>query len=150
VLFRSALFYIEPVATFDLDIFIILPESSGKLISLSPLYSWLEKRGCKPSKEQVIIEGVAVQFIPVYNELVKDGVLDAVDKMYGNTNARVLRPEYLVAIMLQTYRPKDKDRIIKFLQETELNFTLLNSILQKHNLVKAFENFRRQFFGSQT
>lgn len=146
----AALFYIEPVATFDLDIFIILPESSGQLTSLSPIYSWLEKRGYKPSKEQVVVEGIAVQFIPAYNELVKDGVLNAADKIYGNTAVRVLRPEHLVAIMLQTSRPKDKDRILKFLQETELDYTLLNSILKKHNLIQVFENFRRRYYGSQT
>jgi hypothetical protein len=146
----AALFYIEPIATFDLDVFIILPESSGQLISLSTLYSWLEKLGYKPSKEQVVIEGIAVQFIPVYNDLVKDGVINAVDKMYGNTKARVLRPEHLVAIMLQTYRPKDKDRILKFLQETTLDYTLLHSILQKYNLTQVFENFRRHYYGGRT
>jgi hypothetical protein len=141
----AALFYIEPVTTFDLDIFIILPEPSGRIISLSPLYSWLEKRGYQPSKEQIIIEGIAVQFIPVYNDLVKDGVLHAVEKKYGATTARVLRPEYLIAIMVQTFRPKDKDRIIKFLSESSLDFPLLDSVLITHNLKHAFDDFRRQF-----
>jgi hypothetical protein len=144
----AALFYIEPVATFDLDIFIIL-ESPGQIISLAPIYSWLENRGYKPSKEQVIIEGIAVQFIPVYNDLVKEGVLNAIDKKYGETGARVLRQEYLVAIMLQTGRPKDNERILKFLQETDLDYTILNPILKKHNLQRVFEHFRRRYYGSQ-
>jgi hypothetical protein len=141
----AALFYIEPVATFDLDVFIILPEPSGPIISLSPLYSWLEKRGYQPSKEQVIIEGIAVQFIPVYNDLVKDGVLHAVEKAYGVTTTRVLRPEYLIALMVQTFRPKDKDRLLKFLGETPIDFPLLDSILNKHNLKHVFDGFREQY-----
>ncbi|MBN1127407.1 MAG: hypothetical protein JXA71_00370 [Chitinispirillaceae bacterium] len=141
----AALFYIEPVATFDLDVFIIPPETTGPITSLSPIYSWMEKRGYQPLNEQISIEGIAVQFIPVYNNLVKDGVLNAIDKKYGNADARVLRPEYLVAIMLQTFRPKDKDRIVKFLEQTNLDGILLDTLLQKYNLLQVFENFRKQY-----
>lgn len=144
----AALFYIEPIATFDLDIFIILPESSDLLVSLSPLYSWLEKRGYKPSKELVIIESIAVQFIPVYNDLVKEGVINAVEKKYGDAPISVLRPEYLIAIMLQTFRPKDKDRLLKFLQETTIDYALLDSILNKFNLKDSFEAFKGRYYGS--
>ena len=140
----AALFYIEPVATFDLDIFIVPPESSGTLISLSPIYSWLASRGYKSSKEQIIIEGIAVQFIPVYNDLVKDGVLNAAEKNYGNTPTRVLRPEYLIALMLQTYRSKDKERLSKFLHEATIDYPLLDSILLKYNLKNVFETFKGQ------
>lgn len=146
----AALFYIEPVATFDLDVFIIIPETGGEIVSLAPVYSWMAQHGYKPFKEQINIEGIAVQFIPVYNDLVKDGVLNARDKKYGNTNARVIGPEYLVAIMLQTYRPKDQDRIFKFLQQADLDFTLLDSILQKYDLSRVFENFKGRYYGSQT
>ncbi len=34
----GATFYIEPVLTFDLDVFIVLPGMSGGLQTLSPLY----------------------------------------------------------------------------------------------------------------
>ena len=142
----AALFYIEPITTFDLDIFVIISDSSGSLISLSPLYQWLAKKGYKPEKEQVIIEGVPVQFIPVYNDLIADAVNDAVVKKYGGTETRVLSPEYLMAIMLQTYRPKDKERLIKFASQSDISYEVLNSILNKHNLIKVFENFRKQFY----
>ncbi len=142
----ASLFYIEPIATFDLDIFIILPETSGALVSLSPLYDWLAQRGYETEKEQVIIEGIPVQFIPVYNDLVKDGVQNAVEKRYGNTKTFVLQQEYLVAIMLQTLRPKDRDRLIKFLDEAELSSEELDAILTKHSLKAAYDNFRRRYY----
>jgi hypothetical protein len=145
----AALFYIEPVTTFDLDIFIILPEATGPLVSLAPLYAWLKKNGYKPENEQVVIEGIPVQFIPAYNELVKDGVLNALDKKYGQTSAKVLRPEYLIAIMLQTFRPKDKDRLLKFLGEADISVESLNTILAKHGLKQNFDNFKGQYYGKQ-
>jgi len=144
----AALFYIEPVTTFDLDIFIIMPdEQSKQLLSLSPVYTWLDKHGYKPQKEQVLIEGVPVQFIPVYNDLVKSAVIDSIDKKYGQTATRVLRPEYLIAIMLQAYRPKDRDRLLKFFEESDYSEERLHSILVKHNLKEAYNNFWRQYYG---
>jgi len=141
----ASLFYIEPIATFDLDIFVILPESEEVLLSLSPLYDWLSERKYKLVKEHIIIEGIPVQFIPVYNELVKEAVLKAVRKKYEDISTFVLKPEYLMAIMLDTNRSKDRERIIKMLDEAEISADLLKTILNAHGLIKAYNNFRKKF-----
>jgi hypothetical protein len=143
----AALFYIEPIATFDLDVFVILPSSSQLLISLMTIYAWLAKRGYRAEKEQIIIEGVPVQFIPVYNELIKESVLNAVEKKYGATDTRILLPEYLMAIMLQTSRPKDKERFLKFLEDVDISIDLLNSILVRYGLKEKYENLKGIFDG---
>jgi hypothetical protein len=143
----AVLFYIEPITTFDLDIFVSFPESSGPIISLSPLYAWLEKKGYVPRNEQVMIEGVPVQFIPAYNDLIKDALNNAVEQTYGHTVTRVLGPEYLIAIMLQTYRPKDKERLIKFLDQCDFSSKSLHTILETHTLKEQFERFKREFYG---
>ncbi len=42
----GATFYLEPAATLDLDIFVVLPTTSGGLLlSLSPIYDYLKTRG---------------------------------------------------------------------------------------------------------
>jgi hypothetical protein len=143
----AALFYLEPIATFDLDIFIILPEESAPLVSLSPLYEWLKGKGYRLQKEQVIIEGIPVQFIPVYNELVKEGVLHAVERIYGSTRTFVLCPEYLIAIMLQASRPKDIERLLRFFEEAEVSDEKLDSVLSQHNLKETYNNFRKKYYG---
>lgn len=142
----ASLFYIEPIATFDLDIFVILPESEEVLLSLSPLYDWLREKKYKLVKEHIIIEGIPVQFIPVYNELVKEAVLKAVRKKYEGISTVVLKPEYLMAIMLDTNRAKDRERIIKMLDEAEISADLLKTILNAHGLIKAYNNFRKKFY----
>lgn len=141
----ASLFYIEPIATFDLDIFVILPESEEVLLSLSPLYDWLSEKKYKLVKEHIIIEGIPVQFIPVYNELVIEAVLKAVRKKYEGISTFVLKPEYLMAIMLDTNRAKDRERIIKMLDEAEISAALLKTILNAHGLIKAYNNFRKKF-----
>lgn len=143
----AALFYIEPITTFDLDIFIILPESTKKIISRAPIYSWLKQEGYKPDKEQVMIEGIPVQLIPTYNDLIKDGVLNASKRKYGKVTTRVLIPEYLIAIMLQTMRPKDKERLITIFDNYNVSQELLDSILSKHKLTTVYKKFMGRYYG---
>jgi hypothetical protein len=143
----AALFYIEPVATFDLDVFVILPGDTGGLVSLSSIYSWLETHGYKSVNEQVIIEGIPVQFIPAYNDLVKDAVENSVHKQYKEVSAPVLGAEYLMAIMIQAFRPKDRDRLMKFIDETDIDNVRLSAILEKYNLKNSFEEFKRKYYG---
>jgi len=93
-------------------------------------------------KEQVIIEGVPIQFIPVYNDLVKDAVINAQTHNYASTRCRVFRPEYLIALMLQTLRPKDKDRLAKFLDQSDFSDEDLDLILAKYKLKDIFNTLR--------
>lgn len=149
----ATIFYVEPILTYDLDIFFIplsegvLTEEQKELITLSPIYDWFRKKGYKSDKEHIIIEGVPVQFIPVYNELIKDAIEDAVEVKYKNTMIIILKAEYLLAIMLQTFRPKDKERIIKLIDETKIDNIFLTNILQKHKLKEKFDKFKRIYYG---
>ena len=40
----AATFYTEPVLTFDLGVFVLLSASTGKLVSLAPIYEALRQR----------------------------------------------------------------------------------------------------------
>lgn len=141
----AVLFYMEPFATFDLDVFILLPEEAGLLVSLAPLYTWLGEHGYEPRQEQVLIEGVPVQFIPAYNDLIRDGVRKAVVKHYGEVQTFVMSPEYLIVIMLQTGRPKDQARLVQFLDEADFSEERLSVILKKHRLYDTYEAFKKRF-----
>ncbi len=88
-----------------------------------------------------------MQFIPVYNELVKEAVRNSSEARYGRIKTYVIGLEYLIAIMLQTGRAKDRERLIKIFEETEVDFRLLRRILHKHKLRTKFDNFRRRSFG---
>ncbi len=139
----AAIFYIEPLLTYDLDIFFVPAEESESLLALSPIYDYLKRKGYKPEQEHIIIEGIPVQFLPIYNDLVKEAVDNAVRMKYKDTVVNVLSQEYLLAIMAQTSRPKDKQRIIKFLSEGNFNETVLEEILNNHKLKTRFELFWR-------
>lgn len=136
----AAIFYMEPILTYDVDIFVVPAEENDGLLVLSSLYEYLKKKGYYPDKEHIVIEGIPVQFLPVFNELIEEAVNEAAGKKYKNINTKVIKVEYLIAIMLQTYRPKDKERVLKALSEAEIDRELLAKILEKFNLKKLFDS----------
>jgi hypothetical protein len=130
----GATFYAEPVLTFDLDIFVILPQSGSGLLTLEPLYAALRARGYDEESACVIVEGIPVQFLPAHNELTVEALIDAREVFYEQTPTRVLRPEHLVAIALQTGRDKDRERVRLLRDEAELDETYLENVLNRHGL----------------
>jgi len=131
----AALFYTEPAATYDLDIFVVLPRLPSGLITLGPLYEHLAGLGYKVEGECVDIEGVPVQFLPAYNKLVEESLREARTLMYGEIPVPVLAVEYLIAIAIQTGRPKDRIRVTMLMEEASVDRSLLDRILRVHDLV---------------
>jgi hypothetical protein len=60
-------FYTEPIVTFDVDVFVFLPNSDSPLVSLSPIYDHLRGLGCEVRHEHVMIAGTAIQFLVARN-----------------------------------------------------------------------------------
>src|SRR5215472_9165283 len=89
----GATFYVEPLLTFDLDVFVLLPETAGRLLTLAPLYDALRARGYAEEGECVNIEGVPVQFLPAYNALLEEALRQARATTYDQTPTRVLLAE---------------------------------------------------------
>jgi hypothetical protein len=135
----AATYYIEPVLTYDLDIFFI-PATEG-IDVLAPIYAYAKKAGYKTKAEMILIEGIPVQFIPTYNDLVRTAVENAVSLKYRNLEARVVSPEYLIAISLQTGRAKDRERVIRLLDEAAIDHTVLARILKTFGLAEKFKKF---------
>jgi hypothetical protein len=71
----AATYYIEPVLTYDLDVFFI-PIREG-LDELSPICAFAKERGFGNQAEAILVEGFPVQFIPAYKDLVREAVADA-------------------------------------------------------------------------
>jgi hypothetical protein len=130
----GAMFYSEPISTFDLDIFVVLPRLASGLLTLAPLYEHLSLLGYKADGECIDIEGVPVQFLPAYNELVEEGLREATILAYGSTPVRVLTAEHLIAIAIQTGREKDRIRVRMLLDEATIDMSRLDGILQRHAL----------------
>ena len=138
----GAIFYMEPFLTYDLDVFVILPQTAGGLLTLAPIYEAVKKRGYQEEGECLLIEGIPVQFLPADNPLLEDALAEAKETHYLDTLTRVLRPEHLAAIMVQTGRDKDRQRFSYFMQEANLDTAFLDKVLQRHHLVERFNSWK--------
>lgn len=130
----GATFYVEPVLTFDLDIFVLLPQTVSGLLTLESLYEALRARGYTEEGECVNIEGVPVQFLPAHNDLLVEALDESREVLYEHTSTRVVRAEHLAAIALQTGRDKDRERVRLLREQAELDRDYLGKLLARHNL----------------
>jgi len=107
----------------------------------------LRKKGYRVHGEHVVIEGIPVQFIPAYNELVEEALEEATEVKYKRAKTRIVRAEHLLAIMLQTYRPKDRERMLLLLNEVRIDMPYLQNVLKRHGLKEKWSKFRRRYRG---
>ena len=109
----GATFYLEPVATLDVDIFVAFRPGPGRLlVSPQRIFDYLKAHGGTMEGEYIIIGGWPVQFLPPTGPLVEEALQEAVVRDVEGTPALVLTAEHLAAIALQTGRAKDKARLL--------------------------------------
>ena len=141
----GVIFYVEPFTTYDLDIFFTIRSEQSDLTILEPIYDYLRPLGYRPEGEAINIEGLPVQFLPVFNPLIDEAVEEANELRLNKTPVRVMRPEHLVAIMLATGRAKDFARIDQFLQNSAVDLDSLSDLLSRHKLKRKWREFERKF-----
>jgi hypothetical protein len=137
----AATFYVEPLLTFDLDVFVLLQPIAGGLISLAPIYEALRVRGYKEERETVLIQGVPVQFLPAYNALIEEALTQAREIEYEGVPTRVVRAEHLVAICLQTGRDKDRQRVRLLREQGGLDAAYLADLIRRYNLEEKWKTW---------
>lgn len=144
----GATFYLEPVATLDVDIFVTFRTEPGSiLLSPAPIFDYLKARGATMEGEYIVIGGWPVQFLPPTGPLGEEALAQAVEADVEGTPARVFTAEHLAAIALQTGRAKDKARLLQFIESGTLDAARFQSILTRHGLVEAWQKFERQFLS---
>lgn len=136
----AVLFCAEPLRTYDLNVFVFLPGEPGRLVSLTPLYERLAAREFRAEAEHVFIHGVPVQFLPAWNDLAEESVREAIVLEYDSgVSARVIRPEHLVALAVQTGGQKRREHVARLLETTGFDARRLEAILERHGLTETWK-----------
>lgn len=86
-----------------------------------------------------------LDFVGVYNPLTEDALDNAVEVSVYDVPTRVFRPEYLVAIALQTGRMQDFEKVIKLCKESDLDSEYLEDIIKRHNLSRRWNEFKKKY-----
>ncbi|MGL5117392.1 MAG: hypothetical protein ACRC7C_18920 [Beijerinckiaceae bacterium] len=148
--------YVEAASTDDLDVLVSLDRfestpGSG-LVTLGPIIEYLKDLGYDTwEKEGLMIEGWAVQFLPVSNALSLEALEQAVDVEMSFfpsdpiISTRVLSAEHVMATALETGRPKDFTRLISFIETYDHDVERFCRILTHHDLIDKWRSFCYRF-----
>jgi hypothetical protein len=147
----GATFYLEPTRTVDVDIFVpIHAEEASAIAALKPIYDYLAQRGYSWKGQHLVIEDWPVDFLTTDKQpLVHEAVVQANEFDLEGERTFVFSAEHLVAVALQTDRPKDKARIIQFLEEQKVDLRRLQDVIQRHQLLNKWARFRQQFYEKE-
>jgi hypothetical protein len=128
----AAIYYVEPFTTYDADI-IFIAADSGITAGIPEIYAHLQERGWRVKREHLVVKGFPVQFLAAAG-LTEEAVREARPIEYEGVRAKVLRPEHIIAIAASVGRHKDLARIEQLLEQAEIDKTLLDDIVSRHNL----------------
>jgi len=128
----AAIYYTEPVTTYDADIMFI---ASDKTLNagIPAIYSHLQSKGWRVEREHLLLKDFPVQFLAA-SGLTEEAVRNANSIEYESIPAKVLTPEYIIAIAASVGRHKDFARIEQMLDQVKIDKALLDDILHRYNL----------------
>jgi hypothetical protein len=142
----AATFYLEPVSTIDVDIFVAFrPTPGSRLLSPQPIFDYLTARGHAVEGEYLLIAGWPVQFLPPTGPLLEEALLRASEVDVEGVPVRVISAEHLAAIALETGRAKDHARLVQFVESGALDPASFQAILRRHGLVERWRSFEKRF-----
>jgi hypothetical protein len=128
----AAIYYIEPFATYDADIFFI-PVDKDLTAGIPAIYAHLRSSGWQVEGEYLIVQGFPVQFLAARG-LTEDAVREANPIEFEGVPAKVFSAEYIVAIAASVGRHKDLARIEQMLEQSGIDRSRLEKILETHKL----------------
>ena len=128
----AAIYYVEPFATYDADIFFI-PHERGLSAGIPAIYAHLQSLGWRIEREHLLVKGFPVQFLAA-SGLTEEAVRQAERIEFEEVRAKVFRAEHVVAIAASVGRSKDKARIEQLLQQADLDRPYLEDVLSRYNL----------------
>ncbi len=142
----AATFYLEPMSTFDLDVFVQLRTADGSALQdPTPIFAFLKSKGHGMEGEYAMIDGWPVQFLAPPGKLGQEALDRAMTVDADDSPLRILRAEHLAAMALETGRAKDKARLLRFLESEEFDQDAFESIVQRHDLAERWVEFKREF-----
>ena len=131
----AVMFYDIPTTTYDLNVLVVLPSEDD----FHRLYEYFRERGAKIEDVYIFINNMPVQFLPNYiNPLFNSAIEEANEIEFEGVHSKFASIEYLIALLLTAFRPKDRIRIQSLLDKADKN------ILK--DIIKRFDNDKGQLF----
>ena len=137
--------YIEVGSTLDIDVFVLLGGAHGSpLAPLGPVWADLVAHGAKEEDGYLVIGDWPVQLLmgkPLVDEAVSRARVTHVEGM----DTRIMSPEYLAAIALDTGRLKDHLRVEEFIRRARIDMPVFLELVDRFELADRWQAFQRKF-----
>ena len=106
-------YYLEPSYTYDLDVLVLINSDTD----YHALYKHFREAGNKIENVYIMIGDLPVQFLPSFiSPLFDESIKKARRITVGGVPGKVVRVEYLIALLLVSFRTKDKIHILSLLE----------------------------------
>src|SRR3954471_10160130 len=128
----AAIFYVEPFATFDIDLF-YKPATDAFDAGVPQIFVQLQQRGWVIEGGHLLCAGFPVRFL-AGSGLTAEAIEEAVTTNFEGVPTKVFRAEHIIAIAAQVGRAKDRSRIAQMLEQSKIDREYLRDILKRHNL----------------
>jgi len=106
-------YYVEPTFTSDIDTVVLVATDAD----YTKIFTYFTQKGYKIDNLYIVIDETQVQFFSsTISPLYESAVINAKTIEFRDTATRIVTAEDLVAMLLVSYRPKDKIRIMQLLE----------------------------------
>ena len=146
----GANFYIDPVNTADVDIFVQFEETDSLILNpLSPIYARLMELGYTSYGQDgsMMVEGLPIQFLSVKPGMETEALKSA-DRLIINDKPRVEAPvplpEFFIIFALATGRQKDRLRVRAFLDADQVSIDDLAPLLMRYGLREVWKKWSEE------
>ena len=122
----AVMYYDLPITTYDLDVLVVLSDEDD----YHRLYEYFRQNGARIEDVYIFICDMPVQFLPNYiSPLFNSAIEEANEVEFDGVRSKFVSIEYLIALLLTSFRSKDKIRIESLLDK--VTKTTLEGIIER-------------------
>jgi hypothetical protein len=122
----AATFYMEPMFTEDMDVIVLVESDEESIKTFRRVGEFAQGM----EGMHYVFGDVPVQLFPTtLKPVYRDALENALNRRIENTRVKVVVPEYLILLYLESFRPRDRFRIQQLLPKA--NIGLLNQLLER-------------------
>lgn len=130
----ASIYHGVPYFTEDVDVLVLLSgdDDFSKLFDPQKIFRYFERKGYVISKDYVYISNTPVQFFPNISPLFNEAIKEAERIEVQGVSGKVVNLEYLIVLLLTSFRPKDKIKITEFCNNANMP--------KIHEILRRFDN----------
>lgn len=137
----ALLYYSTPHLTEDINIFISI-KSKSSIVNLAPIYEYLKWHyAAKEDREYILLAHTPIQLLMPEDKLTDEAVKNTQVVSLSGQKFKIMKLEYLIAIMLNLGKSKYRERLRIVKEESKYDKKVLEKLLIKYNLLDKWNKF---------